>query len=219
MHPSVLAAWINFNTPLEGLVRSLYADVLGLVTTGMGNLVDPVGAALVLPWKRPDGSPATQAQIAAAWNAVKNDPRCAKLGWVYAQSLPGNDIRLDDADVAALVYSKLKANDRLMAARFADWESRPADAQMAAHSMAWAMGPSFWPKFPRFTALFTAGDYGRIETDAKGNPIVRGAAGECAISPPHGTIIVRNAHNKQMLLNAAKVAADPSADRSILIGP
>jgi hypothetical protein len=49
MQASVRAAWCDFNRSLEGWVSWMYLDVEGLVTTGMGNLIDPVEAAFPLP--------------------------------------------------------------------------------------------------------------------------------------------------------------------------
>jgi GH24 family phage-related lysozyme (muramidase) len=196
MHSAVKDIWVAFNEPLEGLVTSLYADVKGLVTTGMGNLVDPMPLALVLPWELPGGIAASKDSVALAWQAVKGDPQCASRGWKYAAQLPLNNVRLTRDSVSALIVSKLAENDLRMRVRFGDWESRPADAQLAVHSMSWAMGPMFFKRFPKFTAMFTRGDYAA-------------ASNECAISPPHGTIVERNARNRQLLLNAA-TSADPA---------
>jgi hypothetical protein len=204
MHSSVRDVWVAYNTPLEGRVHSLYADVRGLMTTGMGNLVDPIDVALPLPWKTPQNNLAPKSQIVAAWNAVKNDPRSAVLGWVYAKSIPENNLHLDDGDIDTLIYSKLDANDSSFASRFADWESRPADAQLAIHSMGWAMGPYFWSKFPRFTNAFTSEDYATC-------------ASECQISPSIGTIVIRNKRNVALFFNSKQVASSPNTDRSVLL--
>lgn len=215
MRQAVSDAWVDFSTPLEGCVPRLYADILGLVTTGIGNLLDatdkagkPLPAAdawrivkpqvLRLPWTLPAGIPALATQVEAAWFAVRNDPKAAKLGWKYAIGIPANNIRLAMPDVEKLVLQKLEANDRELAAKFDNWDERPADAQMAAHSMSWAMGTGFTRKFPRFTASFQSGDYAK-------------AAVECAISPAHGTVVQRNALNRRLLLAAARPDADPDA--------
>ena len=46
MQSAVRSAWRRFNEPLEGLTDWMYLDIKGLVTTGMGNLIDPVESAL-----------------------------------------------------------------------------------------------------------------------------------------------------------------------------
>lgn len=227
MHQSVRDIWIPFNEKLEGVLAFMYADVLNLITTGMGNLVDidddklsfaeRMAPALKLSWELPGGAPASDADVAEAWTAVKRDPRCAKEGWTYAVKLPANRVRLSKAIVQRLIMSKLDEHDVRARMRFADWESRPADAQLAAHSMMWAMGSSFWKKFPRFTAAFTRGDYAKagasVGKDENGVPIY-----ECGIAYPvdakgkrhYGTIRVRNDRDHQLLLNAAARADDPS---------
>lgn len=197
MHPSVRDIFLEFTEPLEGLVTTMYADVKGLVTVGLGNLIDPIGLALHLPWKLPAGIPASRADVVAAWNAVKNDPQAAVKGWRYAKEIPANKVRLDRADVEELILDRLDMNDMAAERRFADWNERPADAQLAVHSLMWAMGPNFFSKFPKFTKAFTAGDYAA-------------AAKECAISPAVGTIRERNERNRQLLLNAAAHTGDPS---------
>lgn len=204
MHDHVREQWVDFNSPLEGLLTRLYADVLGLVTTGMGNLLDtfagdPTDSAwravrplvLGLPWTVSGGIAATPGEVESAWRAVRNDPKAAKQGWKYAVAIPANKIRLQLVDVEALILRKLETNDAALAKKFDDWEDRHPDAQMAVHSMAWAMGTDFTRKFPRFTASFTEGDY-------------QAAAAECAISPPHGTIVERNRRNRMLLLNAER---------------
>lgn len=47
MHQPVIDAFLDFTIPLEGKVSSMYLDVKGLVTTGIGNLVDQIGRAHV----------------------------------------------------------------------------------------------------------------------------------------------------------------------------
>jgi hypothetical protein len=48
----------------------MYADVLGLITTGQGNLIDPKPAALALPWRNRDGALASSAEISAEWDRI-----------------------------------------------------------------------------------------------------------------------------------------------------
>jgi len=189
MHPSVKDRWIAFNEPLEGIVYNMYADVKNLITCGMGNLIDPKVGALSLPWQKPDGSLATYNEISAAWDAIKRDPFSASRGWKYAARLPGNALRLSRPAVETFIFDKLRDNDRSLAKRFPNWENIPSDAQLAIHSMCWAMGPNFFSGFPRFTSFIKAGDY-------------KAAAEECTIHPEMGTIVKRNALNRELLRNA-----------------
>src|SRR5690606_6058570 len=73
------------NSPLEGRVDCMYLDVKGLVTVGVGNLVDPVHLAERLPFRRPDGSLATREEIRAAWHTVKTQGNPRRLWTTYAR--------------------------------------------------------------------------------------------------------------------------------------
>lgn len=192
MRPAVRANFVAFTEPLEGSCSYLYADVLGLVTTGIGNLVDPVMYALDLPWKRPDGSRASRDEIALAWHTVKDDPHAARLGHRYAARL--TTLRLAPEDVSALVLGKLDANDAALRKRFPEWEQWPADSQLATHSMAWACGPNF--RFPRLEAALRARDFLL-------------AAEECHMrTDGNPGIVPRNTANRILYRNAA-LSRDP----------
>lgn len=196
MRAAVRDNWIDFNHDLEGILNRLYADERQLVTTGMGNLVDPMAIAMKEPWENPDGTRATRDQIQAAWLAVKNDPLCASKGWRYAYGLPANKIRLSDAAVQKLIFSRLDANDALLAHHFPDFAEWPAAAQLAAHSMTWALGfGKLLTKFPRFCKALLDGDF-------------QGAAAESRITGK-GSIVERSRRNKELLFAAALVGGDP----------
>jgi GH24 family phage-related lysozyme (muramidase) len=51
MHASAQAAWQTFITGHEGNVAHMYLDTKGLVTIGIGNLIDPISLALTLPFQ------------------------------------------------------------------------------------------------------------------------------------------------------------------------
>lgn len=207
MHQSVSDMWVTFNEPLEGFVDCLYADAKGLITCGMGNLADPMGLALGYPWRnRSDGSLCSRTVIVTAWLAVKGDPDCITHGWRYAASLPANQIYLERSDIEQLIRQKLAQNDQQLTYRFDEWASWPADAQLAVHSMAWAMGTGFAVRFPKFTAACRRRDFDT-------------AVRECAIMPERGTVIERNKRNRQLLQNAAIIDVDPDADRGALVYP
>jgi hypothetical protein len=133
---AVLASFADWNSQFEGALPFMYTDIKGLVTTGIGNLIDPVARALVLPWENQDGSPSSQDQIAAAWRIVKG-------AWPKVQSNNCEHlttIRLSKAGIQQLVESRLKSNDAFMASKFPGYHDWTADAQMASHSLGWAMG-------------------------------------------------------------------------------
>ena len=195
----VVNSYVDWTTPLEGFLPFMYIDALGYVTTGMGNLIDPVSTALTLPWKNADGSAATPAQIQAAWTAVdskRSDPKGQKQtsgpGAQGGGSQGGlTTIRITKDDVKTIVDAKMKENENFIAANLAGYAQAPADAQLAVHSMAWAMGPGFAQTWTGFKDAFAKGDY----------------AGAAAQSNMKGTgIDMRNLANKLLLTNAAQVA-------------
>ncbi len=158
MYQSVRDRFVAFTTTFEGRVPWMYVDVKGLVTTGIGNLIDSVDAAAALPWQHKGGGAATRDEVAKAWNDLKaNSAALGKAGYKACESR--NDLRLSDAAIDALVRSKLDTNATTFAKSFSDFDSWPADAQLAAMSMSWALGPAFSPKWPTLTAALKAKNF------------------------------------------------------------
>jgi GH24 family phage-related lysozyme (muramidase) len=198
MRDSVRAAFVGFTKPLEGVCPWMYLDVKGLVTTAIGNLIDPIQYALPLPWNHLDGSPAARDEIASEWLRVKQDPVAASRGHLYTEGI--TNLRLDERGIELVVSRKLDQNDQHLRGRFPEWEDWPADAQLACLSMAWACGPAF--RFPMLEARLRAQDFAM-------------AAGECHINEAGNPgIVPRNRANVALFRNAAKVQAyhlDPAA--------
>ena len=205
MRAIVATRWRAFNTPLEGVVSFMYQDVKGLITIGMGNLIDPISTALGLPFKKRNkpgvtnpGALATRAEIEAEWNLIKSKSELAKKG--HRACDPLCTLELDDAAIDALILSRLQQNERILKgqkafAKFDDW---PADAQLALLSMAWAMGAGFASGWPKFRAACEKLDFDEAAENCKmseaGNPGVR----------------PRNAANRQLFKNGAAVLAGES---------
>lgn len=189
--PAVEEIFLRWNWQYEGLAFCMYADILGLVTTGVGNLL-PLEVALILPWKHPDGSDASEGEIREAWETIDHNMEAARRGAAYACTL--TDLRLSREAVEALVQDRLEQNAEVLVKRFPDFPDWPADAQLAVLSMAWAMGAGF--NFPKFEALINAGDFAGAAAESKikeaGNP----------------GVVPRNAENKRLLLAAAQKAAN-----------
>lgn len=165
MKASVRAYARPFTTDFEGEVREMYVDILGLVTCGIGNLLDDgtPGPALALPWvHRSDGSPALPEEISQEWRAVK----FGKLAWYPRR--PPRPIILTDEGLTALFFRKLDQNEAWLAKRWPTWDQWPADAQLGAHSCAWAAGPG-WTA-PRF-------DLAAVQNSADGWRTCAGRAG------------------------------------------
>lgn len=202
--------WRRLNTPFEGRVPCMYLDVKGLVTCGVGNLIDPVDRALRLRWRHGvDGPYADPQTVRDAWRVVK---QCgmAHRGWrAYALGL--NDLRLDDAEIDRLVQSALFANERYLVERHVphdEWISWPADAQMFALSMAWALGAG-WPAKPDRHELWSLMRARRwLEARAV-----------CGLREDNNAgVKPRNVANRRMLKNAA-VVDETGSDPDVLHWP
>ena len=208
MKDSVRAYWIEFNNPLEGRVAYMYLDVKGLVSTGVGNLIDATRAPLTAPtdaeraqshtlaegldWRDSDGGSATAETVDSAWDTVKARLDLAPHGGGAFREL--TTLRLTDEEIDRVVFAKLDEMESVLRSRapFADYDNWPADAQLGLLSMAWGMGPAF--NFPRFQEFAQAGDWDS-------------AAEECRFNPEVGTIVQRNDRDQQLFRNAAAVLA------------
>ena len=189
MRQSVRDSFVAFSTRLEGSVPHLYADIKGLVTIAIGNLVDPVSTALNIPLRHSDGSLATREEVIAEWNRVKSDPRCATMGFRYAATLCR--LHLDAEGIAQVVGGRLDLNDAILVKRFPSFEEWPAEAQLATMSMAWACGPMF--SFPALAASLARRDF-----DA--------ASSSCHIDDSHNAgVTPRNSSNRMLYKNASVV--------------
>lgn len=150
MHQSVTDFFREFSTKLEGCVYHMYLDVKGLVTTGIGCLIDPVSLAVQLPWiVKSTGERATTQQIVDEWNRIHDNERLAKLHYKYAGALCL--LRLTDEGVQQLMERRMAIFEADLKKTFPDWDDWPADAQLGLMSMSWAMGSGFVKKWSIFT--------------------------------------------------------------------
>ena len=198
MRSSVIADWVRVNRPLEGVLPFMYTDAENYVTTGMGDLVDPVSLALELPWKNSDGSLADSGTIAAQWQAVKDGGVNSSVN-----AGPLSTIRLDDAGIQQVVSRTLATNEKELRDYFDNWDSMPADAQAAIMSMAWAMGAGFPRTFTQFTAAINAGHYAEAAN----------------LSDFQGVGIQKRIEMDKAMLNNAQLVVDGGYDPSVLYWP
>lgn len=170
---SVIDAFAGAVSPFEGVADVMYTDKLGLVTTAIGYLIDSnsnktpmadmnaYGPALLIPWvRKSDGQPATQAEIIQDWQTVKS---------AHTQTgsfdLP-NDRKITQLKISPLVIqdltaSRMATNEKELLKSFPGFAKFPADAQLAIHVMAWAMGSAFVPvdHFEKFAMAANAGNW------------------------------------------------------------
>jgi hypothetical protein len=204
MWKSVKSIWMPFNNPLEGRLPFMYLDKNNLVTTGMGNKIDPRSIAEALPWyDENSGSTASIDEIDAAWDAVKARTDLSPLGGSAFRDV--TSLRLTPESIDDLIFSKLFEMERYLERRppFTDFQIWPADAQLGLLSMSWGMGPAF--NFPRFQEFASQ----RRWTET---------AAECRFNPDVGSIRVRNDRNQQLFRNAALVE-EQGFDPSELLWP
>jgi GH24 family phage-related lysozyme (muramidase) len=209
MYQSVRDNVVAFQQKFEGRVPYMYLDVKGLVTVGIGNLIDdPNGTdgvkyALPLPfvWKADQTTAATQDDIATDWNAVKARQDLKNSRYTVFDAI--TQLMLTDDAIDNLVLEKADefAATLQRTSEFSTFEDWPADSQLGLLSMAWAMGPAFaehgWPKF---RAACANGDWA-------------GAAAECHITGPG--LDQRNNADVTLFNNAADVV-EQGSDYSVL---
>lgn len=187
--------FLKFNEPFEGHVNFMYLDAKCLVSTGVGNLIDPVDAALPLPWLRPDMTPASPAEVRAAWLSVKNDTTMNPLAG-GAQYRKLTSLRLSENAIIDLCGRKLSNMAQIIQKAHPCFKDLCADAQLAILSIAWGAGANgVSTRWPKLWKAIEAGDF-------------IGAAQESSLqAKPGSTIVQRNLSNKLLFVNAARVRA------------
>jgi len=198
MHQSVISKLPEFLKQYEGKVNFMYLDVKGLVTIGIGNLIDPVDNALKLEFRKKGGSGAvSSAEIIAEWNTVKSRTDLAPKGGSAFASI--TTLELTDSGITTMVNEHAKRIETYITTNasalkyYSNFKNWPADAQMAFVGIAWGVMPlpQFgWHKFP----------------EACKNEDWDTAAKECTISSAIAT--GRNEAHKTMFLNAAAVKSN-----------
>lgn len=215
MKPAVREKFPAFTTQFEGRVNTMYLDVKGLVTVGVGCLIDTPDGAARLPFVHTNGTVAAPSEIIAAWHNVKSHQSLSKLHYRYAVPY-NNGLSLPDAAVDDLMLERLDQNDRIFARTFPDWESFPAEAQLAIHSMGWAMGPGFPAKWPHLNARIHDQLWAEYANADGKRFLVGGCAFVCKIREEGNPgIVPRNKANRALFEAAAKVAAGPSPTEAI----
>jgi hypothetical protein len=194
--------------PFEGMVPFMYLDIKGLVTIGMGNLIDPFTQAKALPFRyrnkpgiKNPGRLASAADIEDEWKRIKGDQTLALRRWKACDPL--TTLELNSDAINDLIKSRLQNNELILKRQnvFRDYDKWPADAQLGLLSMAWALGPNFvqahawWPQFTQGCqkqAFAVAAQYCHI--NESNNP---------GVHP-------RNVANVQLFKNANLVVAEAS---------
>lgn len=208
MWQSVIQAFPGVTARFEGYIEWMYLDIKGLLSTGVGNLIDTVNDALQLPWLRPDGSRASSSEITSVWHIVKAAPPAMNASF-YAKL---SDLRLADTDIDILVAEKLASNEYKIRQQFVNYDKWPSDAQMAINLIAWARGPSgFHNAFPRFSQAMDEDRFAAAAPESQMD-----ATGNAGLVPRNDLIYA-------LLMNAQRVVDerhpyDQFLDKSIVQG-
>lgn len=196
MRQVVADNWLHFTEPLEGGVPCLYADRRGIPTIAYGNAVFTASEAAALPLMHPGGVAATAAEKIAIWERLNKNMVAAEAGWRHAASL--TDLRLTREGMMTLALARLDVNDRILLARLPDWETYPGCVQMGFHSLAWACGANC--HYPRLFADAMARDWEACAVEIHINEYTPEGIHNVGVIP-------RNAANRVLMLNAARVDA------------
>jgi GH24 family phage-related lysozyme (muramidase) len=202
---SVAQSFVGWSVPLEGMTDYPYTDAEGLVTVGMGNLIDALApgqkmhvncghgtttpAGLSAPSAKARALPWTGGDIGTDWTRIKQ-------AWPRVQSTACKEItscRLDKATISNLILTQMKSNEAEIIKDIPSFPSEPADAQLGIHGMSWAMGPGqFAYSWVAFKQALARGDYAAAAAQSG----MRGVG-----------IDIRNLAHKLLFLNAAQVHA------------
>jgi hypothetical protein len=205
MRQSVIDIFPSFTERLEGKVSHMYLDCKGLVTVGLGCLIDPVALAVGLPWAhKTTNVRATPQQVVDEWQRLKDEQRLK----IYHYDVAGRmtNLRLSDEGIADLAERRLKLFEDDLRKTFAEWDEWPADAQLGLMSMSWAMGSGFTRNWPAFVKACL--EHRWVD-----------AALNCSINTTGNVgVIPRNKINKELFLRASLAygPTDTGYDKSLV---
>ncbi len=200
MYQTVLDIFPSFTAKFEGRISYMYLDVLGLVTIGLGCLIDPAPMAVDLPFlRKSDNKFATSNEILNEWNAIKDNKTLAKHGHLAAKKFA--TLYLSEQSIDSLASKRMLQFEQDLKKGFPNWDLFPANAQLAILSMSWAMGSFFFKKFPKFTKSCNEMKWLEASTECKmreeGNP----------------GLVPRNEMNKKLL----ELATENSTSEEIIM--
>src|SRR5208283_1601614 len=133
MRDTVLSALMSFSKQNEGVCTWMYLDTHKdssgnldpLVTTGIGNLIDPISLALGLEWMKQDGTPASKQEISDEWQHVKSLTSLAvnpKAGYAFEAV---TSLRLSKEALNNLFASTANTFESELASIFPNWGDVP----------------------------------------------------------------------------------------------
>lgn len=185
MHTSVMQRLISFQESHEMCVQWMYKDIKGLVSTGIGFLINESAdkATAIRGWVHKDNNmPATDEEIGDEWRMIKE--RSEPCDWKTMEAL--TNLRLPRKVIDDHVLSVAQGNINWLKSHGHNWDAYPADGQLGLLSLAWnGLG-----KYPKC-----------LEHIKNGNWFY--AAGEATFKG----IPKRQAETQRLLCNAGRVIA------------
>lgn len=172
MRAAVVAAWPAMCRRFEGVTTWMYLDTKGLVTTGVGFLINTVAEAQALPWQTKDGKPATATQIKAEWTRVRNQQAWKKFNGLNAVWRNSAVLSLPMETVDAKLLETTDRFWKRLSQALPQIETFPADAQLALMDESWQNGPAFLDAGTSWTntrACALAQDWARVAKAVPGN--------------------------------------------------
>ena len=214
MYPSVKNYFIAFNQAIEDRVDYMYLDIKGLVTIGIGNLIDVEHAAdkknlekimkelVTLPFvykkgQGDAGKPATKADIEAEWKKVKGRQELAKEKLSYLKFAAITTLELQHIDHLVFKTANTMETELKMDPAFQGFDRWPADAQLGLLSMSWAVGTTkLKANWPHLKTACKQPDFNKVLK-------------HCAIrTSDNPGVVKRNIANRLLFNNAAAVLAN-----------
>ncbi len=222
MWPSVEAAFVAFSTPLEGDILWPYLDSKGLLTVGIGCLIEPAERFGNLGWVDPNGVAVPPAEAVRQLQALKARQDLAKFAAQGPAQHGATTIRLTPALVLMLAHTRLASADAAMLRFFPKYAAWPADAQLFAMSVSWAVGNG-WPAiFKNCARLLNQSPPAWVlaieHSPAPGHPGMYAPAAADISTTNNPGIVPRNLQNELCISNAAVVTAH-NLDPSVLHWP
>jgi hypothetical protein len=196
LFPSVAEAFPRVTRPLEGCVLWPYLDVFGIPTEGYGCASESLADFESIGWTDTAGKSVTPAFVAQQYAALKAQPKALHFKlYEHATSL-----RLTQAAADALLDVRAEQFASYMAAHyFGDWDTWPADAQLAWMLLAWACGPGCPGIFKTAAGLAKTRQWDAMRQWAKIN------AGKPGTPSWNPGVVPRNAQIDLCLANAAAI--------------
>ncbi len=187
-------AFMTLTERFEGHTSFMYLDVLGLVTCGYGNLIDP-NIPAILDWRDKLGAPATKQEVKHEWDVVKSMQDKKELGGGVFRMY--TTLRATEESIRALCGQALQNNYDVIKFKFLpDLDSWPANSQLALMSWAWACGSMAFRTWPKFLHCAKMKDW-------------NGCAYECHINDLNNPgVKPRNAANSVLFMHANNPTPD-----------